>query len=151
LQCWGECARDHYAARGFPVFAGEWQPAVRSADRSLWPPEVVATDAAVVRLTWQLATAVMAHYFADGVSAERLLIYRQLVRHIESLRAPGRRTGLELRPATLAVFRNNLDRARWSLRFALNENGRLGAPLYATAATPVARVRARSPRRSPLA
>jgi hypothetical protein len=80
LQRWGEWARDYYAARGFPVFPGEQPPAVRSAGRSLWPAEVKATDEAVVRLSWQLATAVMAHYFTDGSLAEQrgvaLLVYR---------------------------------------------------------------------------
>jgi hypothetical protein len=119
LQRWGEYARHHYAARGFPVFAGDRQPAaVQAADRSLWLAEVVETDEAVVRLTWQLATAVMAHYFTDGASAERLLIYRQLVRHIESVRQSGK-----LPVPTLAMFRNSLDRARWSLRYALTVKG----------------------------
>jgi hypothetical protein len=50
--------------------------------------DVFATVEAIVRLSWQLATAVMAHYSTAGSLAERLLVYRQLVRHIESLRAP---------------------------------------------------------------
>jgi hypothetical protein len=82
--------------------------------RALWPADVVETDEAVVLLSWQLATAAMAHYLTDEGSAARLLLYRQLVRHIETLRANGK-----LPAPTAAVFRANLDRARWSLRFAL--------------------------------
>jgi hypothetical protein len=60
------------------------------------------------------------------VSAERLLIYRQLVRHIESLRAKGKRaTGAPARALpvpTPAVFRNKLGSS--ALEFTLRGHGR---------------------------
>jgi hypothetical protein len=120
LQKWATWARPFYAAQGFPIAVGV-EPGARastSSGRVAWPAPIVATDAAVGRLHWRLGAAVLAHYLNLGLALEhRAQVYVALSQFLST-----RSTTKLQQPArlpTAVTFREDLDRARWSLRHAL--------------------------------
>jgi hypothetical protein len=123
LQVWASWAAPWYASQGFPVrpitLVARCDPGSGSFDRSAWPAPILAVDEAAQRLHWTLSAATMAHYFClDLTAAVRAAVYTQLLQHFARLRpAIGKRAR---EAAGGETFRRNVDRARWSLRHALN-------------------------------
>lgn len=86
-----------------------------------WPPSVVAVDLAVARLPTRHLAAIMANYFHMALPREqRAAIYAQLARHLARTR-PTRLPGVKMHLGR-AGFTCDLDRARWTLRHALQLN-----------------------------
>jgi hypothetical protein len=114
LQRWAPYGRSFYGARGLPLTAGS-----ACLPREEWPEVILVTDTAVLALHWALSAAVFAHYFDRGTA--RPARYALLVEHFVRQRPQKKRARLV--HAGTAAFRNNLDRARWSLKFALEARG----------------------------
>ena len=123
LQKWASGVAPWYASRGFPV-----RPIAKVArcdfssssgsDRSAWLSPVATVDEAAQRLHWSLSAATMAHYFClDIAAAQRAAVQSQVLQHFAALRPA---IAKQAREATGAeAFRRNVDRARWTLRHAL--------------------------------
>jgi hypothetical protein len=126
LQKWATWAAPWYASRGFPVRpTGPVAACNRSSsisDCSAWPAPVLVVDEAAQRLCWQLASATMAQYFClDLVAAQRATVYAEILQHFATLRPTIANRAREA--AGTEAFRRNVDRARWSLRHALQSTG----------------------------
>lgn len=128
LQSWAQWARPNFAALGYPrrsvterINEGGILAKSPSAPHSPeWPPHVVAVDREVARLPPRHMAAIMATYFHMEYPTEaRQQIYLRIL-HRLTRALPGRLQGAipEAGPGPRA-FREDLDRARWTLRALL--------------------------------
>jgi hypothetical protein len=128
LQMWAPWAKPRYSELGYPtrsiteraheggILARD--PASRHTPE--WPAVVAEVDAQVAILPTRHMAAVMANYFHMALPCEqRAGVYQRLARYLARTR-PAPLVRRE-RPATLGpgAFRQDLDRARWTLKHAL--------------------------------
>jgi hypothetical protein len=66
-------------------------------------------------LHWRLGAALLAHYLTPGVMLEqRAQLYVLLVQHLAQVK------GAKVPAVGASTFRDDLDRARWSVRYVLS-------------------------------
>ena len=125
LQRWAPWARPTYGT-GYPtrsVTERANEGGILAKDSCLpyppeWPAVVVQVDRHVAELPTRHMAAVFANYFHMTLPAEqRAALYASLSRHLartRPTRPPGAKANLGR-----ATFASDLDRARWTLKFAL--------------------------------
>jgi hypothetical protein len=118
LQQWGRFAASKYHRAGYPIPAA---PDGFPGPDAPWPEEVTAVEHAGRQLYWTHAAALMAHYAcpADLKAPNRHAVYLQLIEHFLARLEPD--IAAEQRPPSTGfdMFRRNLDRGRWVIRYAL--------------------------------
>jgi len=132
LQRWAPWARPHYQQLGYPtrsVTERANEGGLLARDFAVlpmpeWPAVVVAVDAQVARLPTRHQAAVMATYFHMALPIEqRQEVYARLVRYLARIRQQPllsrRRPSAAADTAGADAYRRDLDRARWTLRHAL--------------------------------
>ena len=132
LQIWAPWARPTLDHLGYPTRAvterasegGILAKDVTPTHPPEWPQYAVIADIHVARLPNRHMAAIMANYFHMAlVSEERAKIYLQLAKKLARTRPmplAERRSSLRSAQALGArAFKDDLDRARWCLKFAL--------------------------------
>jgi hypothetical protein len=129
LQIWGGWAKPRYTELGYPTRSvteafneGGILAKNGVAHAPEWPAEIAACDAQIAVLPYRHMAAVMATYFHLALPVEqRIAVYARLSRYL--WRTRGRHLVIVHRqeggPVGAGAFRQDLDRARWTLRHAL--------------------------------
>jgi hypothetical protein len=125
LQIWAPWAKPHYSQLGFPtrsVTERVNEGGIMAKDASPphspeWPWEVAECDSHVAKLPTRHMAAIMANYFHMALTWEqRAIIYVDLLKYLARTRPqPNRRDSLGS-----WSFRDDLDRARWTLKALLS-------------------------------
>jgi hypothetical protein len=133
LQRWAPWARPHYGQLGYPtrsiterVNEGGILARNTPAVAPEWPPAIAALDARIARLPTRHQAAIMANYFHMALPLEqRLAVYARLSRFLARTRSTAQDVPLRRRvngagqAAGRGAFQEDLDRARWTLRYVL--------------------------------
>lgn len=125
LQEWAPWAKPRYTELGYPtraVMERMNEGGILAKDMSPppmpeWPVEVVLVETQVAKLPIRHCAAVMATYFHLALPKEkRAEIYAVLVKYLLRTRPQRRLMRIRSEPA---AYRDNLDRARWTIKHAL--------------------------------
>lgn len=128
LQMWAPWAKPSFSALGYPTRSvteraregGIRAKALGGPPPQEWPEPVLEADRAVARLPTRQQAALFANYFhADDPAETRSAIYLRTARRLAASR-PGALQGVRpSEPAGPRAFREDLDRARWTLKAML--------------------------------
>jgi hypothetical protein len=132
LQQWGLLAKPRYTELGYPTRSatelanegGLLAKTMSPVHPPEWPEEIAVADSHVAKLPTRHLAAVMATYFYLALPLEqRCAIYCRMARYLARTRPPPAHCNRSTREGASVgsgAFWRDLDRARWTLRYALD-------------------------------